>query len=1423
MAQRHGARVAALLTVALALVLPSLVVVPVAAEHEPDRAPVKAGVTYEWWDPAWHFRVPILLRPRIEDTLTPAPWSSIEGVRNFPVKVEIDFTDAVGQVGADGSAPAWPRDALGRLSSFTFDPDSVRVVAYEYDSGRIERDHGTSGVLAHSFLPGLLDNPDGRNGVYNATSNAVGTVFFVAPDTWRDQALVFVYFDTLENGDKSPAQHPAEAMGILESLHWTRTGTTFFGYLPPRSGTASKHPTVGVLALYANTTVRIQSYGAFAGLPPVDIPRCIDDPTVPTCVQGGVINPKTGSRLPNISPTNNVMTSTVFLQVSPGDDFYFRIDATKPVTAVIFTPTAGASDITHAWFPALDGGLLGTEFRFVGIGNAFNCGNQCAAPNAENTLRIVAPSRDATVTITDLTQGPPNSDTFSIPAFTSVPVNGDNVAYRLGGIYRVVSSVPVAVASMGFADAVGVQGIAANGAPVGRRVVAPVSVASTVTAFADTQAYIYNFDRNSERLPLEGMQPLTARGATASWTELQSNHQLRGELWTAQSSSADVTLLGGAQGIWAFGGRSLGTDFRLSFYRPEAGAGGYGVIVPLYDDTLVTIDNLDQPAGRPFFSKTLGIDDITVKRSGDRDKLLFGRTPGRATTYALTASKPVVVYGVSDPGAGMYAGVLAGKMASPDYEMGPASFFGCVVGFNPKDKGQSQTVKPGDTVTFALRVANLGSAIGGRSSIDNVSIAPPRRDDSVGETGEWKVTPSTTLVSGLATGQESRVTLTIQIPSTAKSGDSLAVTLLAQSVCNRNMRDEAGVRVTVQTKYDFDLAFENGKKQLTRAVSREDRELSLTIRVRNLGTGNDSVNFTLAKQVGQRFGFDAFLREPATDTTPARDLVDENGAAIRPLQLGVGQTRLIQLVVRAPDTAEALPEIPFTVEGTSGSDASVRDQVSATVLLNAVTRLRLTAAADTLPVAPGRDAVFNLTLTNLGGATDVELSRVVALRSFPGWEVNLTCEPCKPIPGAAEPLLSVSIGSAGSASESVKFQFVVKAPAGAAVDTILSAKVVARGTLGDAESLVLTSRVANSFALDVKGGTPRTVRPGETVEVRLLIGSEANGLLSTDLVPASLPAGWALASRDPEAAFGLEPGATRIVTAHVKVRDNEAPGIYDVGLGIQLEDVATKERAVETVFVPFHVLRDVRLNLTIPPDLQAPPGGDVRVPVLVTNVGNEEAEGAVSLAVPSGWRATLVDGLSPVVALQPGQSVYVNFSVRAPEPATLPGAFTARSVIPPTGVPLESETLTPFAVGVLRRDLTIVEVTTRTEDFRQGRTAVFDVAVRNNGTLPAANVEVALLADGAVARTFTIESLPPGETRLYPLVWTVAPATTLTVVVDPRERLSDDDRTNNAYTVPLPPPPGVIASFVQKVPAPPVAALLAAAAAVALARRRWSA
>ncbi|MEM5869904.1 MAG: NEW3 domain-containing protein [Candidatus Aenigmatarchaeota archaeon] len=117
---------------------------------------------FEWWNVSWHYRF------RIEVN------STSYSRTDWPIEYQVNFTDL--------------------LPSGSFDENSVRVFEYS-----------PSGSILYE-VPSQFDKEEG----YDSSSNAIGTIVFLMNGTTQanSKRIYFVYYDTEENGPKSPPSYP---------------------------------------------------------------------------------------------------------------------------------------------------------------------------------------------------------------------------------------------------------------------------------------------------------------------------------------------------------------------------------------------------------------------------------------------------------------------------------------------------------------------------------------------------------------------------------------------------------------------------------------------------------------------------------------------------------------------------------------------------------------------------------------------------------------------------------------------------------------------------------------------------------------------------------------------------------------------------------------------------------------------------------------------------------------------------------------------------------------------------------------------------------------------------------------------------------------------------------------------------------------
>ena len=142
---------------------------------------------YEWWNNSWRYRLRILFE------------NGDYNVTNWPVEEDVNFTDVLRQLGANG----------------TFDKNSTRLVEYNLTGGPVHE------------IPGQFDLGDG----YDAAQNAAGTYVFIANGTVGGNAsrTFYLYFDTMDNG---PRPEPSYATNLSyiwsgDELHFNATKLHF--------------------------------------------------------------------------------------------------------------------------------------------------------------------------------------------------------------------------------------------------------------------------------------------------------------------------------------------------------------------------------------------------------------------------------------------------------------------------------------------------------------------------------------------------------------------------------------------------------------------------------------------------------------------------------------------------------------------------------------------------------------------------------------------------------------------------------------------------------------------------------------------------------------------------------------------------------------------------------------------------------------------------------------------------------------------------------------------------------------------------------------------------------------------------------------------------------------------------------------------
>ncbi|HVL48011.1 MAG TPA: NEW3 domain-containing protein [Candidatus Thermoplasmatota archaeon] len=1408
--ERRFARAA--LAVAL-LALPTLVPSPVSAQIEQDPV-LRPGVQYDWWNATWHFRVPILVHPHLPDPFRKGEWIDLSpgganggktGLVNYPVEIDLDFTKLVRSGTVEGAR--WPQDALGRLSSFTLDVASPRVVAYNRDSGKVDAAQGVAGLMPSRFHPGVLRSTTPLDPAFNASTNAIGTLAFVVGQSAFGPAkpfdrplLYYVYFDIVQNGNKPLPKFTEAQMGLLDGMYWIRSGTTFYGWAPANGAEAGAPAVLDVMPHFPNTTVRLYRY-RLENFEPDPIPLCGEARNNPPCIPG---NEKTKMRDGGIVIEGDHFQATpLTVTVVNGDqDFYFKVVASKPVTVslrqdYLYRPnppeTVGTFYPTATVVPAVDGGIVGRRFHFL----------PASAPQSDTSptpMYIVALDGPTEVRIFDarVSQSGPRWSN-RVPKETPVNIPSATLVGSDGSPMRIEAEGRIMVFTTGANDNYLYQMPSKHGAPAGTQVYGAFARSFVTTAYAPTEFIGTRMvSPTCDQLttpPQLGRIPycdgtLTIKPhAVRSNVQSQNTHNDRAEPWTFYAvEGGPISVASGRRGYMAAGGLDGGRVFEVRI--PSTGSNslpGWMNIFPVHNNTVVTVKEETLLAnGTTQFTtrltRTLNQNDYVWRQN---NQPIF-RSGAKDAFFRVEASKPVLV-NVYTPGSQLYGTFYQGTLAPVKIEVGIVNFYGNLVAW--KERTLSGTFKPGDTAKFTLTAVNLGRGLGNTSITDDFEID----QDFQGSTQKWRVTVSTAIERSIPTGGTRDVTVAIRIDPSVKTGEQITFNLTLTSGANPRIQDTARVTVSVQTRYDFQMSFvgrvAQAKTSFASLQSAGTHEF--TVLVKNTGTGADNVTLSVSPGGPGGFPFTAEIVDAA-----GRRIADSSGLKGRVALPEKGETE-VKLRVRAPRNDLPL-QWEFVVQGASVADASTQDQVTATVSINIRTDLRVDAENSTFRVTPGTTTHLPIKVTNLGSDTEVVLG--VVSPAAPDWTYAI--EPSRvTLRGQGDSrVVNLSVLPGPSARVGQVLPFQVKA-------TALTEE--ADGGLKENATRV-TAIVVNNFTLVVPTPLPRSLDPGAKVSFDFEIASRANGAMRVSLVPSALPPGWSFAEVNPPGTFDLLPGEARAVSVVVAAKPNEDPGEFAIGVGFLLSDAEGSRHLFEKV-VAARVKRFFDYEAIVESDGFVRPGGKTRVALAVTNTGNGPEEIVLETVPPPGWTMRFERPDDRIVRLEPGQSTRVAFEVTAPRNATSDSArLEVRGVINQ-----ERERVTPIDLVIERLDLSVVKVDAKANRFAVGETVLFEITVLNNGTVPASRVEVALVADGQVVKNATLESLAPNEARKIQLPWNVIRASTFEIAIDPSNRFHEENRANNALKYDL-----SARSSGAFTPVPAFAIVVAALGAALLLRRR---
>lgn len=1346
-----------------AVVLAALIV----AGSLPSTVGAVNPTSLQWWPPGqtdvgdgFHLRVPVTVRN-----------TNAFAVHNGVVLAEIDIAEKL----IEGGWVKQPRGGRDILRSFELDPDSVRVVGMT----SLEGADGTSGLLRaydtsypaadarrfevpSHFFEGFLQGE--TDFAYDPAGNPTITVMWrvegrLAPG---DERYFVVYFDSLANGKHDPATSAAlRGGGMLERAFWSGPSTDVLGFVSPSSSQAGR---VTVVGLEPDTSVQVllaSAAGVFA----------------PQASTGLHSNPFTVG-------SNEV--KDIFISNTAGTAF--RLVASKPIMGFVDS---------EGFIPSRTGDIAGTDFVF---------GTRYGAQEAQDSLFVYNrhPSAGATVVRIQSTDGQFSKDVHLSDSINQFPYSlgtrwtdpqpggvgcvfpdsPEAAALPVGpGSFRatVVSGGPV---SLQLQPVKGITQIPSkDGAPVGGDFWSTLSRSTATPQGANC---------------LRNVQQYAALAA--------SNVEARLELWSEEAATrlfppCSGTSCGLGEPIGPFpektlDGRTFDTgdfsdrplNFRFDgptslFVSPVSvpslgsaplrgplggshGARNFTGIGPTdlyapYPDTTVeaTLEYAVSGAVNVVLPLATGRLTPLPQRSG-ADRLLW---------YSLEADRPVLVLP-----RGAAPGFLAGVPALLAATVHDADYRGYLIELRSAsglDPVTASTV-PGVTASFEFTVTNLGRGAGATNLPDTVEFSagdlPPG----------WSATLSRTAIR-LETGESQSVVLGITPPTSALPGDLANVPLTAKSRSNPNVLHSVSTVTHIKRTFEVGLWFDqvDGPKSLTDNTD-AGVALDYDVVVQNLGTVFDSIELSFtAPDVG--WEVDVF----------------EDGVPRSTVGLEALATAELTLRVKPPASS---PEgvLVTTLEARSLSSPAVLDRIAATTKVQSPSLLRLTTDNDTVWVPAGTEALFNMTLKNLGqGTTEVVFELQSERRA--AWS-----EPKLFLRGTSSSVRTFIDRISLSPGQEVALAVATTAVDHARALERLSVRFSAAATT-DAQSLedFLAAVVQPEHDLVIP---PPPVSPfsrgGLTMTVDLRMENKGNLNERLRVNPSSIPPGWKLVP--PSTEIAIPRNATQNVKVVLTAPSSAVEGLYNFTLDFVSQDGNRTRVKLGARVGGFASDAVEGTNV-----LKGQPGRPVRAVFTFENLGNVAVEAVVAPDPAEPWNLV---GTAGAILVPAGAKVDVPVSwdvpIDAGDGSTQHRAFL-KATPSSTGVAPYQRAL-ERDVDVSRPDLALRSAAA----FSGAAGSVVHIVVVNIGQRTAYEATVLLRVAGEVVDEVTIGEVPAGGSKNATLLWPDDRKGVAEIVVDPAARIPEASETNNALTV-------EIKSSASK-PAPTVPAVVILAALFLFVRKR---
>ncbi|HEX2066225.1 MAG TPA: CARDB domain-containing protein [Candidatus Thermoplasmatota archaeon] len=725
----------------------------------------------------------------------------------------------------------------------------------------------------------------------------------------------------------------------------------------------------------------------------------------------------------------------------------------------------------------------------------------------------------------------------------------------------------------------------------------------------------------------------------------------------------------------------------------------------------------------------------TLRLGAQQVELLDGAA--MAAGFRLEASRPILAYPLR-----VTPGTLAALPTFLPAVAGTAQFRGHMVdiasptGLDPIT-GSTLVETP---ITYRLRVTNLGRDATGAGLTDTIDLRVTPAHDG------WSADLGGREAVELAGGESLDLQLTVR-PSSGVEPGSLAVFQVTATSRGTPARSDTLSTVTyLQSSYDVDLRFADGRKVATQSIEAGgawEYPLVLT----NEGSVEDTVNLEV--------------------TTPAegwRASLFHGGDPVRSVVIDPGEENALRLTLHVtppPGQSDGVLLTTVTARGSNGA----QDRATAITRQRAPSDLSLKVEREQALVLPGEEGLFRVTVTNDGrGGADVALaSHADRVR---GWTSLGTFV----APGGARMNLTQITLSPG---ESFTFLAGLRAPATALAGQAVGMQLVAQTRDGrDRAETFVHAMVRPLHRLDpALPPLPLSSESGfDQIGVPLRLTNRGNLDERLSVRLRDLPAGWHL---------GVPPqlvvprNATQPLALNLTVPAGQAPGLYNLTV-----DFLSRDGNATSIRLPVAVGSLARAGTasTVSVVVAAQPGRAARLQVPVRNEGNVPLEVRVLPAATEPWRLT--PGHRPFL-LPPGAnaSVEVSWDVPATAPDGASRHIARIATAPPGGEPRLRDVEATVAVG--RADLAPAGF----RSYAGPAGTLLEGRIANTGARTAPPFVVRLMVGQVPIEDLRVEGLAPGDNATVRLLLPRGQAGSPAVLVDAESAVVESNEMNNAVSL----------------------------------------